>query len=179
MVLLVETPDRFFHLTATGWTAVGSIAAALSIITLVAFNWLYLRLTRKQADAAHESIQLLKRQILLANRPFVALHSEYEEEINARLVYAHNQGAGPALDVEAVLTFGNGSSSNYGIGCLAAGQTFQFLIGENSVQLVNVRFSYRSIEGLRWEAEFTTLAGSVLTTNVEEMAPPETEGHNV
>jgi hypothetical protein len=44
----MKMPETFLHFTGTGWTAIGSIISALSILALSIFNWLYLRETRAQ-----------------------------------------------------------------------------------------------------------------------------------
>lgn len=177
MLVLTGVPERFLHLTATAWTAIGSIAGAVSIAVLVLFNLGYLRLTGRQTTAAEASLQLLKRQMMLANRPFVALHSKYDEDINARLVYAHNQGAGPAIDVKAKLFFADEMMlpSSFTIGCLATNEKFQFLIGEKSNTLQKVIISYGSMEEVRWKAEFETIGGIINTTRVTEIStnPPD------
>jgi hypothetical protein len=47
-------PETFLHLTTTGWTAIGSIVGALSIVALAIFNLLYLRTASAAARAASE-----------------------------------------------------------------------------------------------------------------------------
>jgi len=53
-VLVFPPPavDTFLRLTSTGWTAVGSLIGAVSVLALVAYNWKYLRLARDQTNAA-------------------------------------------------------------------------------------------------------------------------------
>jgi hypothetical protein len=79
-------PETFLHLTTTGWTAIGSIVGALSIVALAIFNLLYLRTAsaaaraaseqakagidaaeaaRKQAEAAQETLRELQYQFRL------------------------------------------------------------------------------------------------------------------
>jgi hypothetical protein len=52
LVLPPPAADTFLHLTSTGWTAVGSLIGAVSVLALVAYNWKYLRLARDQTNAA-------------------------------------------------------------------------------------------------------------------------------
>jgi hypothetical protein len=44
--------DKFLGLTSTAWTAIGLFVSALSVIALVIYNWIYLRLARNQTNAA-------------------------------------------------------------------------------------------------------------------------------
>lgn len=48
-----ERADVFMHLTATGWTAIGSIVGTASIIILAVFNVFYLKAARAASRAAH------------------------------------------------------------------------------------------------------------------------------
>jgi hypothetical protein len=50
----MDSPERFLYLTATGWTAVGSIVSAGSVIVLSIFNILNLRSANEAAVAANE-----------------------------------------------------------------------------------------------------------------------------
>jgi hypothetical protein len=167
----------FFFFTATGWTAIGSIIGAVSILALSVFNWFYLRAAFRAADAAEEqaaaaqnTLVLVREQLALTERPFVAIHSEYCEEIDAYLVYAHNQGNGPALDVEASLVFQEEDTrqSAYSIGCLAEDARFQFLIGETSMNLVRAVLWYKSIPGQKWTTNVLLPHGHPMVTNVIE-----------
>ena len=63
--------ERFWRLTSTAWTAIGSIVSALSVIALVAFNWRYLHWAHKQSDAsvqqaaiARDTLKQLQSQIV-------------------------------------------------------------------------------------------------------------------
>ena len=168
-------PDVFLYLTATGWTAIGSIVGAVSIIVLSFFNGLTLkaafraaRAAESQSDAAQKSLELLRSQLALTERPFVAIHSEYCEDMGANLVYAHNQGNGPALDVEASFAFDEVSKHKheYSIGCLAVDGRFQFLIGESSKKLSAATICYKSIAGEKWTTEVELLGGQPLVTTV-------------
>ncbi len=154
-------PDTFFHLTATGWAAIASIVGAVSILALSVFNWFYLVAAREAAAAASE-------QANLTQRPFVAIHSEYCHDINACLVYAHNQGNGPALDVEAVLVYYDPEEhkSSYGIGCLAIDGKFQFLIGKQSNDVKHVTIWYKSLNNEKWTTDVITIGGSPVATDV-------------
>jgi hypothetical protein len=178
----MDQTDKFLHFTATGWTAFGSIVSAISILALSIFNWLYLIAARRaaiaaeksataaeqQATAAQTSLELLRDQLALTQRPFIAIYSEYCEEINARLVYAHNQGNGPALDLEASLVYDPDRHQDaYGVGCLPIDGKFQFLIGERSNKLMCVVFWYKSITGEEWTTTIGMVAGSSAVTKVE------------
>lgn len=170
-------PEVFWNLTSTAWTAVGSIVGAASIIGLVVFNILTLkaafrgtRAAEAQARVAQDSLSLLQDQQSLTQRPFVAIRSKYCEEIEARLVYAHNQGNGPALDVKATLTYDDGSmsKSNYLIGCLAVDADFQFLIGEESNKLIAATIWYKSLSDAPWTTQIALIGGSPASTAVVE-----------
>ena len=158
-------PDVFFHMTATGWAAIGSIVGAASIILLSIFNVLALR-TAFRATKAAES------QASLTERPFVAIHSEFCQDIEAMLVYAHNQGSGPALDVEASLTYTYtelpSRKHGYSIGCLAVDGKFQFRIGEESKILSGATIWYKSIAGEEWTTEVSLLGGHPAVTTVKK-----------
>jgi hypothetical protein len=173
-------PDIFYHLTATGWTAIGSIVGALSIIALSVFNVLTLgaafraaRAAESQAGVAQTSLELLRNQLDLTQRPFVAIHSEYWEDIGACLVYAHNQGNGPALDVEATLEIDDDDPlrvHEFSIGCLAVDEQFQFLIGDRSKNLTAATIQYKSISDQEWTTKIELISGSPVITTV-------TKGH--
>jgi hypothetical protein len=166
---VVEQPETFWHFTATGWTAIGSIVSALSIILLSVFNFFYLRAARKQAEAAQETLELLHEQMVMSERPFVAIHSQYDEEIDTVIVHAVSQGSGPALDVEAHLIFKPGAQSGqaeYGLGCLAVEERFRFLIGHDSSKLTSVTLRYRSISGRRWRTSVQLIGGQAVLTTV-------------
>jgi len=168
-------PDVFFHLTATGWTAIGSIVGAASIIALSVFNVLtvqaVLRATKaaeSQAGTAQTSLELLRNQLALTERPFIAIHTEYCEDIEAYLVYAHNQGNGPALDVEASLVYDEVPirKHGYSIGCMAVDGKFQFKIGDTSKKLSAATIWYKSIVGEKWTTKIALLAGHPAITTV-------------
>lgn len=170
-------PDIFLHVTATGWTAIGSIIGAVSIVALSIFNVLTLRAAfratraaESQAGLAQTSLKLLRKQLTLTERPFIAIRSKYCNDIGANLVYAHNQGSGPALDVEASLTYDEApvDLSDYTIGCLAINEEFQFLIGDRSLKLSAATFWYKSISGEKWTTQITLLAGHPVITVVME-----------
>ena len=168
-------PDVFFHLTATGWTAIGSIVGAASIIALSVFNVLTvqaaLRATKaaeSQAGTAQTSLELLRNQLALTERPFIAIHTQYCEDIEAYLVYAHNQGNGPALDVEASLVYDEVPirKHGYSIGCMAVDGKFQFKIGDTSKKLSAATIWYKSIVGEKWTTKIALLAGHPAITTV-------------
>ena len=168
-------PDIFLHFTATGWTAVSSIVGIFSIIVLSWFNLLSLRAAlratkaaEKQATVGQDSLKLLRSQLALTQRPFVAVSSTYSEEIKACLIFAHNQGNGPALDVEAHLVYKDGvvNGHSYSIGCLPIDGRFQFLIGESSNTLTAATIWYTSISGESWTTEIALIAGHPYETVV-------------
>jgi hypothetical protein len=172
-------PDIFFHLTATGWTAIGSIVGAASIIALSIFNVLTLRVAfratrvaESQAEIAQTGLELLRNQLSLTQRPFIAIRSKYCADIDACLVYAHNQGNGPALDVEASLEYDEVPIriNAYSIGCMAVDEEFQFLIGDISKNLSAVTIWYKSIRDEKWTTKITLFSGMPVKTTV-------TEGH--
>jgi hypothetical protein len=165
----VSQPDIFWHLTATGWTAIGSVVSAVSILLLSVFNVLYLCAAKKQAAAAQQTLGLLHEQMVMSERPFVAIHSKYDQEIDTVIVRAVSQGSGPALDVEALLVFEPGAESGqveYGIGCLAVGEKFHFLIGQDSRKLNSAALRYRSISGRRWRTAVRIMGGHPVFTDV-------------
>lgn len=172
-------PDIFFHFTATGWTAIGSIVGAASIIALSVFNVLTLRAAfratraaESQANVAQTSLELLRNQLALTQRPFVAISSEYCEDIAASLVYAHNQGNGPALDVEASLEYDEVPIrvNTYSIGCMAVDEDFQLLIGKGSNNLSAATIRYKSISDEMWTTKIALIGGHPFMTTV-------TKGH--
>jgi hypothetical protein len=170
-------PDVFFHFTATGWTAIGSIVGAASIVALILFNIFTInaafratRAAEAQSTAAQTSLRLLQEQLALTERPFVAIHAEYCADINAPLIYAHNQGSGPALDVAASLLFEEEPTrtDSYSVGCMPVDQKFQFLIGDTSKLLSSVVIWYKSISGDKWTTKVHLLGGHPVGTNVLE-----------
>ena len=56
----MDSPDKFFFFTATGWTAIGSIVGAASILILSVLNFLNLRAANNAADAAREQAKAAK-----------------------------------------------------------------------------------------------------------------------
>jgi len=57
--------EAFLHFTTTGWTAIGSIVSAVSIVVLAIFNFLYLKAARKQAGVAEQTLRELQYQFTL------------------------------------------------------------------------------------------------------------------
>jgi hypothetical protein len=142
------------------WSALGSMLSGFgvlisggSLLAVVLQN----RHVRRQADAA-------QAQLTLAERPFVAIHSEFCEEISANLVYAHSQGNGAALDVEASLSYQGAGKDAYLIGCMPVDGKYQFLIGENSMNLIGVLLHYKSISGQEWTTKVLLPHGKSLKT---------------
>jgi hypothetical protein len=166
---MADPPEIFWRFTATGWTAIGSIFSALSIAALSVFNFFYLSAARKQADAAQKTLVLLHEQLVVSERPFVAIHSKYESETDALVVCAVSQGSGPALDVEAFLTFHPGAQSGkmeFAVGCLGVEERFRFLIGKDSINLTLITLRYRSISGRRWLTTVQLDGGQPVLTKV-------------
>ena len=56
----MQTPDIFWGFTATGWTAIGSLVSAASLIALAIFNVFYLRRAHEQSKAAIAQAQFAK-----------------------------------------------------------------------------------------------------------------------
>ncbi|GAC1420772.1 MAG: hypothetical protein NVSMB62_15090 [Acidobacteriaceae bacterium] len=168
-------PEVFFDLTATGWTAIGSMIGAVSIIVLSIFNLLTFRAAMRatraaesQAHVAQTTLELLRNQLALTQRPFIAIRSEYCADIDAHLVYAHNQGNGPALDVEASLAYDEitGPTHNYSIGCMAVDGEFQFKIGDRSNKLSATTIRYKSISNEKWITKVLLPGGHPCMTTV-------------
>lgn len=65
--------ETFLHLTATGWTAVGSIVGALSVIALSFFNAFALR-------AANRSARETANQAAIAKQTLDALQTQIREQ---------------------------------------------------------------------------------------------------
>jgi hypothetical protein len=115
------------------------------------------------------TLGLLHEQMVMSERPFVAIHSKYDQEIDTVIVRAVSQGSGPALDVEALLVFEPGAESGqveYGIGRLAVGEKFHFLIGQDSRKLNSAALRYRSISGRRWRTAVRIMGGHPVFTDV-------------
>lgn len=77
-------PDIFMHLTATGWTAIGSIVGAVSIIILAVFNVLYLKAARvasraanAQAEAGQSAAQAASKQAEAADKTLSELRYQF------------------------------------------------------------------------------------------------------
>ncbi|HKF46601.1 MAG TPA: hypothetical protein VKB38_04535 [Terracidiphilus sp.] len=83
----VDVPEKFWSLSATGWTALGSIISALSVLALSIFNALFLisarrsaRASEAQARAANDALALSRESNSIAlsgsqqhQRPWVGL----------------------------------------------------------------------------------------------------------
>jgi hypothetical protein len=147
-------------LTPENWSALGSMLSGIGVLisggSLLAVIWQN-RHVRRQADAAQV-------QLALAERPFVAIHSEFCEEIGAYLVYAQSHGNGPALDVEASLSDQGAPGSLYSIGYMTVDGKFQFLIGDNSMNLIGAILHYKSVSGQEWTTKVLLPHGSSLKT---------------
>lgn len=147
-------------LTPESWSALGGMLSGVGVLisggSLLAVIWQN-RHVRRQADAA-------QAQLALAERPFVGVHSEFCEEIGAYRVYAQSHGNGPALDVEASLSYQGAPGSTYSIGCMTVDGKYQFLIGENSMNLIGVILRYKSVSGQEWTTKILLPHGKSLKT---------------
>jgi len=84
----MQTPETFLGLSGTGWTGVGSIISALSIMVLVMFNLFYLKLEVQGIKA-----QLLGiKASLFSGCPVLMLRNECDGRYSI-----YNCGQGPAL----------------------------------------------------------------------------------
>jgi hypothetical protein len=91
----MQTPDTFLGLSGTGWTGVGSIISALSIVVLVMFNLFYLKVAVQGIKA---QVQGIKAQLLgieaglFSGCPVLTLRNERDGGFSI-----YNCGQGPAL----------------------------------------------------------------------------------
>jgi hypothetical protein len=85
-------PDLFWGLTATGWTAIGSMAGAVSILTLVIFNIATLQAAIKGLRIQIEGIRFQVQGIVFSGCPVLILR----QNINGSYSII-NCGQGPAL----------------------------------------------------------------------------------
>jgi hypothetical protein len=97
--LRMQTPEMFLGLTATGWTAIGSIAGALSILILSIYNYTFLRVAVRGIGAQVSGVQVqLKsmefqvRGIVFSGCPVLTLRKDQEGDFSI-----YNCGQGPAL----------------------------------------------------------------------------------
>ena len=74
----MQTAETFLHLTATGWTAIGSIVGAASIVVLAIFNLLYLRAARQSANAASIQADASKKQAEVATQTLKELKYQFD-----------------------------------------------------------------------------------------------------
>lgn len=95
----MQTPEMFLGLTATGWTAIGSIAGALSILILSIYNYTFLRVAVRGIGAQVSGVQVqLKsmefqvRGIVFSGCPVLTLRKDQEGDFSI-----YNCGQGPAL----------------------------------------------------------------------------------
>jgi hypothetical protein len=84
----MQTPDTFLGLSATGWTGIGSIVSALSIVVLVTYNLFYLKVTVQGIKAQLLSIEAG----LFSGCPVLTLRNERDGGFSI-----YNCGQGPAL----------------------------------------------------------------------------------
>jgi hypothetical protein len=144
------------------WNLTGLLINAATLVYLIR----YAADTKRLAVDTQKLAANSQQQLTFSERPFVAMVSSYDEEMDACLVYAHNQGVGPALDVDATLFLGDGESPLFGVGCLPANGKFQFLIGARSKDLRRATLKYESMSGHRWRTEVVLSAGMPLSTTV-------------
>jgi hypothetical protein len=91
----MQIPDTFLGLTGTGWTGIGSIVSALSILVLVTFNIFYLNVAVQGTKVAIHGIkaQLLSIETALYSWcPVLTLRNECDGGFSI-----FNCGQGPAL----------------------------------------------------------------------------------
>ena len=79
-------PDIVFDLTATGWTAVGSIVSAVSLIVLAVFNVIYLRRAHEQSTAALDQAKFAKATLETLQAQL--LTQKKTEHLNAHAILA-------------------------------------------------------------------------------------------
>ncbi len=91
----MQTPDLFLGLTATGWTAIGSIAGALSILTLCIYNYAYLSAALRGIEVQLKSMEFQVDGIIYSYCPVLTIRKD--QKGNDVL---HNCGQGPALMVQ-------------------------------------------------------------------------------
>lgn len=117
--------DRFWHLTSTAWTAIGSFVSAVSVFVLVAFNWRYLYWTHKLSDSATEQAAIARDSL-----------KKLEEQIGSDLAMQRHAAIAVLRDVQSRVTF-----------WIAHFRT-EFRLGENSIQLIpddwNLLFAFIS-----------------------------------
>ena len=144
----------------------GIVSLVINAITLY-FLILYARDTRRLANDTRTLAKSSLQQLTFSERPFIAWISQYDDDDDLVIGYAHNQGSGPALDLEGTLRFnGEHGPSDYSIGCLPAGEKFHFKIGGHSSNVASVRFKYKSISGHPWRTEVTLSGGMSICTKV-------------
>jgi hypothetical protein len=98
----MQTNEMFLGLTATGWTVVGSIAGALSILVLTIYNYLYIRtairgiqMQIEGVDVQMKAMELQVDGILFSSCPVLTIRKDREGN---DVIY--NCGQGPALMVQ-------------------------------------------------------------------------------
>ena len=88
----MQTAETFWGLTATGWTAIGSTASAVSILILVIFNVTTLNASIAGLKIQVEGIKLQLAGVLYSGCPVLILRKSREGNYSI-----YNCGQGPAL----------------------------------------------------------------------------------
>ena len=77
--MLTEPTEQFLRFTATGWTAIGSIVGAVSIVALAIFNVLYLKAARAASGAATAQAEAGQSAALAASKQAEAAEKTLSE----------------------------------------------------------------------------------------------------
>jgi len=88
----MQASETFFGLTSTGWTAVGSIVSAISIVFLVVYNVVFLMVTIQGMKVQIAGIKVQVSGILYSGCPVLTLREDDEGNFSI-----YNCGQGPAL----------------------------------------------------------------------------------
>ncbi len=119
--IIVDNPETFLHLTATGWTAIASIGSAVSVFVLVVSNIFYLRAMNRQVAAANEQAAAATQALRLAEdsnriaqqavqqqrRPWVGLDDHGPGAVMVGTVKIDQNGAASAAYSIRVKNFGD------------------------------------------------------------------------
>jgi hypothetical protein len=91
----MQAPDVFLGLTATGWTAVGSIVGGLSILILTIYNYAYLGAALRGINVQVKALEFQVHGIVFSNCPVLIIRTDDEQNS-----FIHNCGLGPAFMVQ-------------------------------------------------------------------------------
>jgi hypothetical protein len=91
----MQTPEMFHGLTATGWTAIGSIVGALSILILTIYNYAYLSAAFSGIRVQLKALELQVNGIVFSSCPVLIMRRD--EQGND---FIQNVGQGPAFMVQ-------------------------------------------------------------------------------